>query len=45
MEHEIHRVTAFEKVAPFTLTIQFEVGAAQTIDFRPVLEGELYGPL
>jgi hypothetical protein len=45
MEHEIHRVTAFQKIAPFTLTIQFADGTSQTIDFRPVLEGELYGPL
>jgi hypothetical protein len=45
MEHEIHRVTAFQKIAPFTLTIEFEDGTSQTIDFRPVLEGELYGPL
>jgi len=45
MEHEIHRVTAFQKIAPFTLTIQFEDGTSQTINFRPVLEGALYGPL
>jgi hypothetical protein len=45
MEHEIHRVTSFQKIAPFTLSIQFEDGTSQTIDFRPVLEGELYGPL
>jgi hypothetical protein len=45
MEYEIHRVTSFQKIAPFTLRIQFEDGTSQTIDFRPVLEGELYGPL
>jgi hypothetical protein len=45
MQHEIHRVTGFQKVAPFTLAIQFEDGTSQIIDFRPVLEGELYGPL
>ena len=35
----------FQKVAPFTLGVQFDDGTSQTIDFRPVLEGELYGPL
>jgi hypothetical protein len=45
MAHEIYRVTSFEKVAPFTLRVQFNDGTSQTIDFRPVLKGELYGPL
>lgn len=45
MTHEIHRVTAFESVAPFTLRVKFEDGTSQVIDFRPVLHGELYGPL
>ena len=45
MNHEIHRVTSFQIIAPFTLCIQFEDGTSQTIDFRPVLEGDLYGPL
>ena len=45
MEHEIHRVISFHEIGPFTLSIQFEDGTSQTIDFRPVLEGELYGPL
>jgi hypothetical protein len=45
MEHEIHRVTSFQKLASFTLTVQFDDGTSQTIDFRPVLEGDLYGPL
>jgi hypothetical protein len=45
MAHQIYRVTSFEKIAPFTLTVGFDDGTSQTIDFRPVLEGELYGPL
>jgi hypothetical protein len=45
MAHEIHRVVSFQKVAPFTLRIQFDDGTSQVIDFRPVLKGELYGPL
>ena len=45
MSHEIHRVVTFEHVAPFTLRVVFDDGVAQVIDFNPVLEGELYGPL
>ena len=45
MAYEIHRVTSFQIIVPFTLSIQFEDGASETIDFRPVLKGELYGPL
>ena len=45
MAHEIYRVSSFQKIAPFTLNIQFDDGTSQDIDFRPVLEGELYGPL
>jgi hypothetical protein len=45
MGHEIHQVTAFEKLAPFTLRVQFADGTSQTIDFLPILKGELYGPL
>ena len=45
MPHEIHRVVRFEQVAPFTLRVVFDDDVAQVIDFSPVLEGELYGPL
>jgi uncharacterized protein DUF2442 len=45
MAHEIHTVTGFEKVAPFTLRVRFEDGSIQVIDFRPVLHGEIFGPL
>jgi len=45
MQHEIYRVSSFQKLAPFTLRVQFDDGTFQTIDFRPVLKGELYGPL
>lgn len=45
MIHEIYRVVSFEKVAPFTLRVMFDDGTSQVIDFRPVLKGELYGPL
>jgi hypothetical protein len=40
MDHEIHRVVSFEKVAPFTLRVGFDDGISQVIDFHPVLKGE-----
>src|SRR3954453_4435306 len=45
MKHPIHSVKAVDIVAPYTLCVQFEDGTAQTINFEPVLRGELYGPL
>ena len=45
MNHPIYRVTAFEMVGPYTLMVKFNDGTSQTIDFRPVLEGEIFGPL
>jgi predicted nucleotidyltransferase len=45
MRHEIHRVTSFAKLADFTLRVEFGDGTYQVIDFRPVLAGELFGPL
>jgi len=39
MGHEIYRVSSFQKVAPFTLRVQFDDGTSQIIDFRPVLKG------
>ena len=45
MTHQIYRVVSFEHIAPFTLHVVFDDETAQVIDFRPVLEGELYGPL
>lgn len=45
MDHPIHRVVAFAIVEPYTLNLRFDDGSGQRIDFRPVLEGELFGPL
>jgi hypothetical protein len=45
MEHPLHRVTGFEIVGPFSLAVRFDDGTERRIDFRPVLHGELYGPL
>jgi hypothetical protein len=45
MNHPIYRVVGFEIVAPHTLRVRFDDDTSQTIDFRPVLSGELYAPL
>lgn len=45
MDHLIHRVVDFQKVGPFTLRVAFEDGTIQVIDFRPVLVGQIFGPL
>lgn len=45
MVHRIYRVRSFQKVAPYTLRVWFDDGIERTIDFRPILTGELYGPL
>lgn len=45
MSHATHRVEHFDIVGPYTLALQFDDGSRQRIDFRLVLEGEVFGPL
>ena len=45
MEHPVHKVKGFEIVGPYRLRIEFADGLVRTIDFRSILEGELYAPL
>ena len=45
MTHPIYRVMSFQIVSPYTLRLQFDDQTEQTIDFQPILAGELYGPL
>ena len=45
MNHPIYRVRGFEIVGPYVLRVAFDDGTVQTIDFEPVLAGELFGPL
>ena len=45
VDHAIYRVESFRVVGPYTLRVRFDDESERTIDFRPVLEGELYGPL
>ena len=45
MSHPIYRVVSFEIIGPHRIRVRFNDETAQVIDFRPVLEGELFGPL
>ena len=45
MSHGIYRVTAFRILGPYTLEVSFDDALSRTIDFEPVLQGELFGPL
>jgi hypothetical protein len=45
MEHPIYRVVAFKNSGSFVLRVKFNDGQEREIDFRPVLSGELYGPM
>ncbi len=45
MGHAIHRVEHFEIIGPYTLALRFDDGTHQRIDFRPILEGEVFAPL
>jgi hypothetical protein len=45
MRHAIHRVEHFAIVGRYTLALRFDDGTHQQIDFRPVLEGEVFAPL
>jgi len=45
VEHPVHKVTSVEIVGPYRLRVGFGDGLSRTIDFKPVLEGDLYSPL
>jgi uncharacterized protein DUF2442 len=45
MAHPIHRVVSVDLVSAYTLRVRFDDVTEQMIDFRPILAGELYGPL
>ena len=45
MIHLICQVRAVEVVEPYTLRVQFTDATEQIINLKPVLAGELYGPL
>jgi len=45
MTHQFHRVLSFEIVSDYVLRVDFDDGSTQTIDFRPVLRGEVLSSL
>lgn len=45
MPHPVYRVQRFDIVDPYTVEVWFSDGTDQRINFRPVLEGALFGPL
>ena len=45
MDHPIFRVRGFQIVDDYVLRVTFDDETEQTIDFQPVLAGELLGPL
>lgn len=45
MAHPMYRVQRFDIVGPYTVTVGFDDGTEQRINFRPVLEGAVFGPL
>ncbi len=45
MNHPIYRITSVECILPYSLRLRFNDGLTRTIDFEPILEGELFNPL
>ena len=45
MKHAIYRVVDFKKIGTYVLWVKFDDGKEIEIDFRPVLNGEIYAQL
>lgn len=45
MSHPLYDVTSFSLINDYVLSVTFDDGAEQVINFEPVLVGEMYGPL
>ncbi len=45
MVHPIYRVESFDITGPYKVQVRFNDRTEQTIDFQPVLAGEIYRPL
>lgn len=43
--HKLYKVTGFEIVGDHTLRVSFDDGSERVIAFKPVLYGEMWGPL
>lgn len=44
-EHKFFRITGFSIIGLYTLSIEFNDGTEQVIDFEPILYGPVFGPL
>ncbi len=44
-KHELYDVVAYEIVDDYTLWLRFDDGHEQTINFEPILYGEVFAPL
>ncbi len=42
MSHRICRIDAVERIGTYVLRLRFDDGVTRTIDFEPVLAGELF---
>ena len=45
MHHPIYKVTSLKVVGSYKLELTFNDGVQKTIDFEPVLHGEMFSPL
>jgi hypothetical protein len=45
MYHKLYRVSDFQIIGTYLIRLHFDDGAVQTINFEPVLYGEMWGPL
>jgi hypothetical protein len=45
MSHAVYKVRSFAILGPYTLSVGFDDGTTREIDFSPILQGELFGPL
>ena len=45
MSHPIYRVESFQRIGTYTLQLRFNDGLSRTVNFEPILAGELFGPL
>jgi hypothetical protein len=45
MSHPLCRVTNFQVLEDYCVRVEFDDGVVTTIDFAPVLKGEIFGPL
>jgi len=45
MAHSVYRVCDVAIIGPYVLRVRFDDDTERSIDFEPVLAGELYGPL